>query len=264
MNDNNKPIKYSIVKSFMQPFWTITDYLKTFIQQGLIFSLIMVIISYIFNQKYACVFNKNFAHTDSCINSTYLYVPYLLVKIGLMAVFVNLWYAVIYKNEVITKDYFKSSWKKFIKTFGFLIAYLVFNLIPLLSVLLLIFRVPNPNWKIELLYFTIVSIGFLFPFLLMRIYSLLALFLEGKNWKEFKKAWNKTKGYSMKIVLSCTLLFFVNMLVMVLTTEVLSDLHGLPIWFYNIYAEILFSLMNYFIVLTVVNFFEVQKKIFLE
>ena len=140
----------------------------------------------------------------------------------------------------------------------------MFNLIPLLSVLLLVFRVPNPNWKIELLYFTIVSIGFLFPFLLMRIYSLLALFLEGKNWKEFKKAWNKTQGYSMKIVLSCTLLFFVNMLFMVITTEILSDSQGFPIWFYNIYAEILFSLMNYFIVITVVNFFEVQKKIFLE
>lgn len=262
MNDNNETIKYSIIKSFLQPLWTITDSLTVFIKQGFIFSLIMVVISYIFNQRYACVFNKEFAHSNSCINSTYLYVPYLLIKLTVIAVFINIWYAAVYKKELITRDYLKASWKKFLKTFGFISVFLLFNLIPLFSAALLIFRVPNPDWKVELLYFTVVSIGFLFPFILMRFYSMFALFLDGKNWKEFKSIWNKTSGYNMKIILSCTFLFFIDLLFLVLVTEILSNSHGMPLWFYNIYAEVIFSIMNYFIVVSVVNFFENQKQIF--
>lgn len=264
MNDNEKVIKYSTVKSFMQPFWTIFDYLKTFAVQGFFFSLIMVLLSNIFNQKYVCVFNQEIAQSNYCINSTYLYIPYLFIKLVVMAIFINMWYATVYKKETIDKTYFQSAWKKFLKTFGFMIIFLIFNLLPLLSAMILIFRIPNPNWKIELLYFTVVSTGFLFPFVLMRFYSIFSLFLDGKNWKEFKNIWCKTSGYTMKIVLSCILMFFIDLILLVLTSEILSNSHGMPIWLYNMYAEIIFSYMNYFIVLSLINLFEVQKKTFLE
>ena len=97
----------------------------------------------------------------------------------------------------------------------------------------------------------------------MRFYSSFALFLDGQNWKEFANVWKKTSGYFMKIILSCTMVFFINLVFLVLVAGIISNSHSMPVWLYNVYAEFIFYLMNYFVIVSLVNFFETQRKTFL-
>mgnify|MGYP006373856763 CR=1 FL=1 len=71
MNDNEKEIKYSVIKAFMKPFWIISDNLKDFYTQGSIFSLFVVVISYLLGQKYICFFNENMAQAFRQTNHTF-------------------------------------------------------------------------------------------------------------------------------------------------------------------------------------------------
>ena len=106
MNDNSKK-KYSVVKSFMKPFWIIFDNVKTFLLQGACFSIVMVLLSYLMGQKYLCFFNPEVAQNMYCPNSNIFYFPYIVFKLVVIAIFINLWYDKVFKNTIINKQYFK-------------------------------------------------------------------------------------------------------------------------------------------------------------
>ena len=262
MNDNKK--KYFVIQSFMKPFWIVFDNLKTFLLQGLLFSGVVVLLSYLMGQKYLCFFNQQMAENMYCPEMNTWYFPYLLLKLLIIAVFINVWYDTVFKNVQINKEYFKSGLKKIWKTFVLLLVFIAINFLPVISSLLLLFRVPNPIWQIEQLYFTVVSTGFLAPFLLIRFYGLFAEFLAGHNWKQFKIMWHKTSGSAMKIVLSCALLFLVGILMLIVFIGFFKSEVNLPPEIYNIWAEFVFAFVNCFIIVLLINFFEVQREEFLK
>ena len=263
MNDNKKS-KYSVIRSFMKPFWIVSENMQTFLVQGACFSAFVVVLSYLFGQKYLCFFNQDVAQNMYCPAMYHMYLPYLLAKFLLIAIFMNLWYDKTFKNITINRQYIKDHCKKFFATFGVLLIGLMINFLPIVSYLLLFFRNPNPVWQIEQLYFTVVAVGFLVPFLLMRFYGLFAQFLAGNNWKEFKKSWQRTSGYTMKIVLSCALLSLMCLLVILSVTGLLRSGSVLPAELYNIVAEFAFAFTSYFNIVLFIDFFEVQKEYFLE
>ena len=256
--------KWFVIKSFCKSMWLITDNLKTFFVQGLVFSLILTIMSYVFGQKYMCVFNKKMAETMFCPNMSYMYFIYLFVKFFVICAFINIWYETTIKKATINIEYLKNSYKKIMKTFVFLICFLVLNIIPFISLAILFLRVPNPNWQVELLFFMFVSIGFWVPFLLMRFYSLFAVFLDGGNWKIFKKVWSDTETYSGKIIFSLSLILIINLILFVTVMGTFMKVSDLNPEIYNIIAEMFLGFANYFIVIILVNFCQIQKQMFLE
>ncbi|MBE6450950.1 MAG: hypothetical protein E7016_03180 [Alphaproteobacteria bacterium] len=262
MNDNKK--KYSVVKSFMKPFWIIFDNVKTFLLQGACFSTIIVLLSYLTGQKYLCFFNQEVAQNMYCPNSNIFYFPYIVLKLTVITIFINLWYDKVFKNIVINKQYFKQYSKKFFVTFLLMLVFLGLNMMPAVSALLLFFRTPNPIWQIEQLYFTIVGIGFLIPLFLTRFYGLFAQALNGGDWKQFKAIWHKTSGYTMKIVLTVAFLSLFSLLFVVTVTGFFKGSTVLPAEIFNALAEFFFAFVSYFVIVMLINFFEIQKQDFLD
>ena len=260
--ENNK--NWFVLKSFFKSMWLITDNLKNFFMQGFVFSLLLTLLSYVFGQKYMCFFNKDISENMFCPNLHYLYFLYLFFKIVLICIFINIWYDKLFNNTLINKEYFKKNYKKFLKTFIFLICFLMLNGIPFISMLILFLRVPNPDWIIELLFFIIVSVGFWVPFILMRYYSLFAVFLSNGNWKMFGKTWDNTDGYTGKIIFSASLIFMVNLILFVAVMSTFMRFSDLNPEVYNFIAEMFLGFVNYFIVIVMVNFCQTQKQIFLE
>lgn len=260
MNDNKK--KYSVVKSFMKPFWIIFDNFKTLLLQGACFSTIIVLLSYLTGQKYLCFFNQEVAQSMYCPNN-HLYFPYLILKLLVISVFINLWYDKVFKNIVINQNQIKICLKNSWKTLALMLVFIGINILPAISSMLLLLRVPNPVWQIEQLYFTMVAIGFLAPFFLIRFYGLFAQFLADKNWKQFKILWNNTSGFTMKIVLSCALLFLIGLMILAVAVGFFRGLTVLPAEIYNILAEFAFAFASYFVIVILINFFEVERKEFL-
>ncbi len=264
MNDNEKEIKYSVIKAFMKPFWIISDNLKDFYTQGSIFSLFVVVISYLLGQKYICFFNENMAQNMYCPKLSYLYFPYLLIKLFAIAICINVWYDKVFKKEQINEEYFKKNWKKNIKTFAIFMLFMLLNLLPIVSGLILFFRKPNPIWQIELLFFTVVSVGFLAPFVLMRFYSYFASFFNGNSQNIIKKIWQKTQGYNTKISFTCIFVFLIDLILILTARGIFAKTVSFPAEIYNMLAEFVMAFVTYTIVILFVNFMEVQKQIFLD
>ena len=255
--------KYSILKAFVKPFWIISDHFKNFLKQGCVFSFIVLVLSYVLGQKYICIFNKNLAQNMYCPDAQNLYLVYLFIKLLVISVFIAIWYDSVFNKCHINKEYFKANKFKFLKVFLVVIAFIIINFIPIVSTFILILRVPNPVWQIEQLFFTIVSIGFVLPIVLMRFYGLFALFLAGENWKRFGQAWKNTSWNNVKILFSNMLLVFIYLLTMLSASRVYIGKDYLPIEMYNMLSEFVFAFAGYFVIILQINFFEFQKQFFL-
>lgn len=263
MNNNKQQLKYSILNAVIKPFWIISDNLRIFFIQSIMFSFIVLMLSYIFNQKYSCYFNQDIASSIHCPQTFYWYMPYILLKLILTAIFINLWYDSVFKKTNINIEYFKLIWKKILKTLVFIFGFILFNTIPFISALLLVVRVPNPNWKIELSYFTIVSLGFLLPIILMRFYGLFAQILAQKKKGIYAKLWENTSGFTMKIIFSCFLMFMINLIIILAVIGILKGQANIPAQLYNMFSEIIFAIAYYFIIVLFTNFCEVQRQSFI-
>ncbi len=262
--DNEQKLKYSILKSFAQPFWVISDNINTFMKQGCVFSLLMVIISYLLGQKYFCLFNDSMKEKLYCPETINWYVLYLFVKITVVSIFVNVWYNTVFKKVAIDKYYLKSMWKVILKTMVLLLVFIVLNIMPLISGAVLFMRTPNPVWQLELMFFTFVSIGFLLPFVSLRFCSLFAVLLDTGKITEVKEIWNRGKGLTVKILISISLIYMMCLLSFISVTGYLNVPRDIPGELYNIIAELFFAFMSYFIVILFITFCEKQRQTFLQ
>ena len=136
---------------------------------------------------------------------------------------------------------------------------------PLVSAFLLLVRKPNPVWQIEIVYFTIVSLGFLAPFVLMRFYAVLAGVINDNVPDMLKTVWKNTGGYTAKIVISAILVYLIVILTVISVNSVILRLAGiLPLYIYNLTAEYVFNFMLLFVVTLIVNFINYQRQMFLK
>ena len=85
---------------------------------------------------------------------------------------------------------------------------MIINILPIFGLFLLLIRAPNPNWKIELLYFTSIAWVFLLPIISVRFYPIISFAIERKKIPSIKQIWNQTAGNMLKFLLSISILCF--------------------------------------------------------
>lgn len=251
--------KYSVWKSIFIPLWGISDNIEKFLLSGCFFAAILTLLSFVFDQTYLCMFNPEMAKHLPCTDQGYLYVPYLILKLAVLAVFITIWFDWTYGKKVIDEKYIIYAGKTFLRNFVLLLSFIVLNLIPVVSGFLLLFRVPNPVWQIELLYFTFVGIGFVVPFILMRFYALYAVLLNGEGWKNFGLIWHNTSGNGVKIIFSSALLFVLILVLLLSVNATFQKSSAFPPQLYNFFAEFVFNFVTLLMVALVINFMQVQK-----
>jgi hypothetical protein len=184
-----------------------------------------------------------------------------VLKLFILSVFIKIWYDNIYLKRQIDRAYFKNHISDLFKTFGIVIGFCLLNALPILSLVLLLYRQPNPVWQIEITYFTFVSIGFLIPFILARFYTNIAELIEGTDYKNFKEVYSQTSFKTGKIVLALTFILFLSLLLFVLAQSNLKIHIFEPLIIYNIMAEFIFEITILFIATLFFNFIRVQKEL---
>lgn len=262
--------KYSVVKSLIYPLWNISDNLERFLLCGGLFALVLTLLSYIFNQTYLCVFNPDAAKQLYC-DSSYLYVFYFVLKFILCSCFITVWHYLAVHQTLAENVYVHllRNWKNFCKDFCLFLIFIVLNLIPAISGIVLLFREPNPVWQIELLFFTFVGLGFVVPFVLMRFYALFAESLDADGfcdcfllWRQKTGlVWRNTAGYGFKIVFSTALLFILILVFILSVNTTFRNISNISIslQFYDFIAEFVFNFVTLLIFALVVNFMEAQR-----
>jgi len=253
--------KYSVFKGFSKPFSDLMDHFGTFLKISSVFALLLTLVSFLFGQSFVCML-LSLKERVYCSNNILLYVIYVFCKLFVVAVFLRIWYDVVYLQKNFSRQYFKENPKRFLRFFGVFIGFILLNLLPALSLYLLFVRVPNPVWQVEMIYFTIVSIGFLVPFICIRFYTNLAEYIEDKPYRNFKEIYEKTRGKLSKIFFSFIVVLAFSLFVFLVVNNNLRIHVFEPLWLYNIFAEYLFEWIALLVMAVLLNFIRVQKESF--
>ena len=254
-------VKYSFFKSFSKPILDVTDNFTIFLKYASVFGLFLTLLSFVFGQSFLCMVPDASQKINLFCAGTISYFIYFIFKLFVLSVFIKIWHDKIYMQSDISFKYLKENALAFLKVFGVFLLFMVFNMFPILSLILLLYRTPNPVWQIEICYFTIVSTGFLVPFILARFYSNIAEFIEGTDYKNFKQIYQNTSYKSGKIILALTFILLFSLFLFVVVQNNLKIHTFEPLGLYNVMAEFIFELTILFITALFINFIRVQKEL---
>ena len=238
--------KYRIFQAIGKSFYMTTDYFKFFLKLSGIFALAMSALSFIFLQSFGCLVS-GVQDKIVCGENVAGYVAYIVLKFFMVAVFLRVWADKIYLKKDITLIYFKESGLRFVKFFG------------VFAVYLLIIRTPNPIWQIEILYFFVVSLGFFVPFVLMRFYANIGLWIEGSGFSDFKKTYRQTNFQTSRILTAFTVVLAFCLFLFLVLQGYLKHSVFEPLFLYNILAEYVFEWVLLFVASIMFNFIMIQK-----
>lgn len=255
-----KEKKYPVLRAFSKPVAIWVDCFKTFAVLGGVTALVLVLISFAFGQSFVCMLPK--VRGDSyCGENLPAYIFYMFVKFFVIAVFLRVWGDRIFLNKNINMDYFKKNIGRFLMFFGVFLAFLFINILPAFALYFMIVRVPNPIWQIEILYFVFMSLGFVIPFVLLRFYRNIALFVLDKPCFDLKETYVKTSFKTSRIFLSFAVVLAICLVFFLVVNANLKAHVFEPLVIYNFVAEYIFEAVVLIVATLIFNFITVQKEI---
>lgn len=189
----------------LNKFWVFT---KAALWGSLVLSACSLALGYAYICGYGVFQPINFY----CTSNYWIYIPNLLIKFLILGAFALGWRNLLV-SQPLSWMKIVTSWRQILNVMGLFAVFLVAAGIPLISFLVLYFRVPNPDWRIEISFFAMVSIGFLVPFIAMRFLSLFAFVLNGEKIPPLWQIWLRSGGNLLKILFSLTLMIFVGLFI---------------------------------------------------
>lgn len=203
--------KFPIIDFIFKPFNLFCDNYKKMLTVVLIYGVLLSLVSFIFGYPYACSFGFEGSGIFYCSEVSVLYIGYLFVKMLVASSLMITVYGLLVGEDVnILRD--TLSIKKNVKSFLILLVFLAMMFFPIISLYALYIREPNPDFRIETLFFAFASIGFLLPFVAMRFFALYPDILYGEK-ISMKYIWEKTKGKLLHILVSLFLIMFASTVV---------------------------------------------------
>ncbi len=208
---SQNPISIPFWELCFMPIGILLYRFKQFLQVSALYALLISILAFATGMSYVCgVAEWDENSFVSCSTSMGVYITFFFLRLLIIAVFLRAWYKVAVCGEKTElRDMLTitvADWKLFA---GMLIAVGCF-LLPVISVYVLSERVPNPDWRMESLFFAVASSGFWLPFVALRFFSAYAFSVAGIKQPPLKLFWQRTTGNMLKIIVSLTLIMMLN------------------------------------------------------
>lgn len=202
-----------------------------------------------------------YRETHFCNNSFWAFMFIQLLVIFIICMFARNWTAIALNKEKFNlKSIFVPSLRDF-KLLGLLGLYILTLAIAILCFYLLYIRVPNPNWKIEITYFAIISIGFIIPLLALKFSSYVAAAALGEKLVSPKIIWQKTSGNFMLILGGITLIGFLYLIIMLQASRFILLAGEVSSFLQALITEYIINLLKIIIVALLMNFCYIQHKL---
>lgn len=255
-------IKFPMFRIMFSPFNQILDNGKVFFLLSLSGALLICIAATLLGFNYLCTYSAGSSEQIFCSNSLGGYIIYNMIKMLIWSYVGIKWYEYTYNGEKLCLKSMCRVDRRYLKFAGFLLLFLLLNMLPMLSWWILYIRVPNPNWQIEMVFFAFVSIGFIIPIILLRFYASLGFVLRGKKFPAVSYIWSKTTGNTLKIFLSFMLILIISMFIFgnlytnfkMLTAHI--NINNMLI------SEYIYDFFALFIYLCIINNLNMQYQIF--
>lgn len=126
------------------------------------YGLLITVFGFATQLSYVCGLSEwNENPYFGCTSSPAVYVTFFLLRLLIVAVFLKTWYKTAVCGEALNvREMFIISARDW-KLFGGILIIVGCFCLPLVSTYILAVRVPNPDWRIESLFFAVASSGFL-------------------------------------------------------------------------------------------------------
>jgi hypothetical protein len=151
-----------------------------------------------------------------------------------------------------------------IKILGVIAVLLAIFFIALVSAYFLIMRIPNPNWVIELLYFTAVSTGFIAPIIAAQFVLYVSFVANEDKLPKIKDVWLANKGIKLPVFIGFSTVMLVCFMIVVSLLRYLTEVATVGNWFVAIIVEFLYTMVMLAIVAIYANYSSMQRKFLFE
>lgn len=258
--DKIKPVRLPLVKMMFMPFSLLLDNGKNFFMLAFIFSLVIGILAMASGFGYMCIYAKIAPVSAYCSDSGIVYIIYQLAKVFLWSLFAVKWCESSLLRQPLNWAFLLKVDRRSFKLAGLLVLIILLNFLPMISGWILYMRVPNPDWRIEILFFAVMSIGFVIPFIVMRFYSIVPFVIYGEKVPPLKEIWYKTVGDLLVILLSLFLIFIVAVFVLGNLYSNFQTVAAGSSFYINFASEFIYNVIVLFIFTVVINNFCLQQQ----
>ncbi len=203
------PRRISFFRIIIEPFGLVIDHFKTYVGIALCWALLMVVVSFSTRHPYLCLYS-DYREGHFCSENVAGYIATQVLLLGVACCFMVRWAQAVMQKQSLSLSLIVRPQMTDLKMWGSVIFFLLFNMVSVLSAWMLYQREPNPDYQIELLYFTFVGAGLLFPLLAMRFYSVLGFVATGEKIPSFPQVWKRSRGNNLRILFSLGLIFLIS------------------------------------------------------
>ncbi len=262
MAENIQPIKLPIITTIFGCYKVLADKFKEFISLGSIFAVILTVLYIVTGQNAFCI-SGIYRMEHFCTDNIILFAVTHIISLMVLCIFLRCWYQNILLGLPL-------NWKKFfipqktdLKIMAIIGCYVISLVIAGFSVYLLYQRIPNPDWRIEICYFAIISLGVWVPFLALRFLSSFAYVAEEITLPSLKDIWKQTSGNMFKILLFITMLMLLSVILSQSLFNKIINIENTS-FFMVIAMEYLSNLLVIFIIACFTNYCYLQKQLLSE
>ena len=256
-----RKVTLPLFRLMFSPFNQILNHGKVFFALSLSAALLITLSATLLGFNYLCAYSSGSAEGLFCSNSLLGYFAYSIIKMLILAYVGIKWYEYVFISQPMSKKSIFAVDGRYLKFAGSLLLVLLLNLLPILSWWILYMRNPNPDWRVEMVFFAVVSLGFIVPIVLLRFYSALVFVMRGEKIPSLSYLWHQTSGNSLKIFLSF-------MLILVVAMFVFGNLYtnfralSLNVSLYNmLLSEYIYDFFALFIYISILNNLNIQYEI---
>lgn len=256
-NSENKAVSFPFLSLFFGPYSLIFDRIKYFFLLGAVFTTILSVL-FIAGGQTALCYNQAYSADHFCSTNLIVSVGIRLVAFFIICVFLRIWYQTALQNAPVDWKLLKPQMAD-LKIAGGFAVYFISLLIALTSFYLLLQRVPNPDWRIELAYFTVVSLGFFAPLLALRFVVYFAFWAANEKLPGLGTVWQKTSNRGFMLFGGIVLLLLIAMFLLQSLMASLSQFDGNISLFTIIGSEYISNIAAVFIAASFINYCYLQK-----
>lgn len=261
-SETPRPHQLSLTRLTLMPFGILMYNLKSFFLLCCVFAPLMAILAFATNNSLICGLGNDLAERSpfACAAPNHaIYVTFLLLRTLIAAVFLKSWFRIAVKGETVyIRDLLVITVQDW-KLFALILLIVAVNALPFLSILLLVYRVPNPDWVIESAYFALVSCGLWLPFVAIRLYCIPAFVAENVKLPPLREIMKLTADNGLKLLFSFSVVIVFCALLLLYFLEFGNLLISYNPFVFGIVSEVLYDMMFLGIMSLLLNYSATQQ-----
>ena len=261
----SSPIKYNninLANLVFGAFGSLFRNFKSFLTIGCVFAPLIAFLSFATGNSFICGFSSqsNLTSLHCSAANVSSYITFLLLRFLIISVFLRAWYNLAVQKQNLNIKSLLLITNQDWKLFATIILFIIINILPLISFMFMTSRVPNPDWKIESIWFAVMSCGFIIPFLAIRFYSAPSFIISQTKLPAFGLFIKQSNNNGLKLLFSFAIIIMFCSLITTYYVTVFPRILPLNTLSAAILGEIIYDFLLLAIAAILINYSVTQRE----